>query len=60
MSGVIIEAGICFLLIFTPFAFAGVEGWAIGVLQIVAGIVTATWALDRYRQRGATPMRRAR
>ncbi|MGH9870166.1 MAG: O-antigen ligase family protein [Candidatus Polarisedimenticolia bacterium] len=60
MPGVIIEAGISFLLIFTPFAFGGVEGWALGVLQIVAGIVTATWALDRFRQRGSTPMRRAR
>jgi O-antigen ligase len=60
VSGVIVEAGIHFILLFTPFAFGGVEGWAIGVLQIVTGIVVAAWALDRLGQRGATPMRGGR
>jgi O-antigen ligase len=53
VSGLVIEAGVSFLLFFTPFAFGGVEGWALGVLQIVAGVVTAAWALDRLSQRGA-------
>src|SRR5437867_609395 len=42
--GLIIEGGIYFLLIFTPFAFGGVETWAQGVLQIVVGAVVAAWA----------------
>ncbi len=56
VSGLVIEAGVSFLLFFTPFAFGGVEGWALGVLQIVAGVVTAAWALGRLSQRGAIPI----
>lgn len=32
------------LLLFTPLAFGGVEDWALGVLQILTGIVVAAWA----------------
>ena len=47
MAGVLIETGIYFLLLFTPFAFAGVELWAKGILQIVAGLTVAIWLLTR-------------
>jgi O-antigen ligase len=57
VSGVLIEAGVYFVLIFTPFAFGGVEGWAIGVLQIVTGLVVAAWAIERLGQRGVAPLR---
>jgi len=50
---VIIEAGVYLILVFTPFAFAGVEAWAIGVLQILCGVVVSAWALDRLRGGGA-------
>lgn len=46
MSGHIIEGGIYFLLLFTPLAFGGVEAWAQGVIQAVAGIVFIAWAWE--------------
>lgn len=52
MSGLIIEAGVYFLLFFTPFAFGGVEMWAMGVLQIVSGIVFTAWAFGDGVERG--------
>jgi len=61
VSGPIVEAGIYFLLLFTPFAFGGVEGWAKGVIQIVSGVVVAAWALERPAHRlGAGRSRRRR
>src|SRR5213593_528187 len=45
--GLIIEGGIYFLLLFTPIAFGGVEMWAQGVFQIVAGLVVAAWLWTR-------------
>ena len=56
MSGLVIEVGVSFLLFFTPFAFGGVEAWALGVLQIVAGFVTAAWMLDRLSRGRAVPI----
>jgi O-antigen ligase/polysaccharide polymerase Wzy-like membrane protein len=47
VSGVLVEGGIYFLLLFTPFAFGGVEDWALGVLQGVAGVVFVAWAWGR-------------
>ena len=52
MSGLIIEGGIYLLILLTPFAFGGIEAWAQGIIQILAGIVVAVWAwraLDRGR-----------
>lgn len=46
--GLIIEGGVSFLLLFTPFAFGGVEMWAKGIFQIVAGIVFAAWVWSRF------------
>ena len=50
MRSVLIEGGLAFLLFFAPFAFGGVEVWAIGVIQIVCGIVFVAWAW-RYDER---------
>ena len=50
---VIIEGGLYFLLAFMPFAFGGVENWAIGIMQIVAGIITAVW-IWHVRQSAST------
>ncbi|HKY31324.1 MAG TPA: O-antigen ligase family protein [Candidatus Polarisedimenticolia bacterium] len=47
MSGLVAEAGIHALVLFAPLAFGGVEGWALGVIQIIAGIVAAAWAVGR-------------
>ena len=47
MSGWLVEGGVYFRLFFTPLAFGGVEGWAEGIFQIVAGVVTAAWAWGR-------------
>ncbi len=58
MSGRIIEGGVYFLLLFTPFAFGGVEMWAAGILQIVAGIVFVAWALGEGAERGLLNARR--
>lgn len=55
VANLLVESGIYFLLIFTPFAFGGVERWAEGVLQIVAAIVVMAWALGR----GSEPASRA-
>lgn len=44
----IIEGGIYFLLLFTPLAFGGVERWAVGVLQVVAGVVFVAWAWEDW------------
>lgn len=44
MSGLLVEGGIYFLLLFTPLAFGGVEMWAIGVFQIAATLVFVAWA----------------
>ncbi|HET9482165.1 MAG TPA: hypothetical protein VFP98_10455, partial [Candidatus Polarisedimenticolia bacterium] len=44
MARFIVEGGIYLLIFFTPFAFGGVELWAQGVLQIVAGLVVAAGA----------------
>jgi O-antigen ligase len=44
MRRYLIEGGIYFLLVFTPFAFGGVEMWAQGIIQIVSGIVFVAWA----------------
>ncbi len=44
MSGLLVEGGIYFLLLFTPLAFGGIETWAIGVIQIAATIVFVAWA----------------
>ena len=49
--GPILEGGVYFLLFFTPLAFGGVEGWARGVLQIVAGIVIGAWIWGRRDRR---------
>lgn len=46
MPGLLIEGGVYFLIVFTPFAFGAVESWAIGVLQIVSGLVVAAWAWE--------------
>jgi O-antigen ligase len=46
----LIEGGIAFLLLFAPFAFGGVEVWALGVIQIVCGLVFVAWAW-RYDDR---------
>ncbi len=54
MSGLVVEAGIYFLLLFTPFAFGGVEMWAKGVIQIVSGLVIAAWALEPPARRLGT------
>lgn len=43
MASLVIEAGVYLLLVFTPFAFGGVELWAIGVVQIITGIVFVAW-----------------
>src|SRR5574342_865263 len=51
MTGLVIEGGIYFLLVFVPFAFGGVETWAQGVLQIVAGAIVAAWAWERFGRR---------
>ncbi|HZI94672.1 MAG TPA: O-antigen ligase family protein [Patescibacteria group bacterium] len=62
--GLIIEGGVYFLLLFTPFAFGGVELWALGVFQIVAGLVVAAWAWSVHDQapgsRGLSSYRGAR
>jgi len=55
VTGLVVEAGIYFLLLFSPFAFGGVEGWALGVIQGVAGLVFVAWAWGRIQ--GATPGR---
>jgi len=47
VTAAIVEAGVYFLLLFTPFAFGGVEGWATGILQGVAGAVFVAWAWNR-------------
>ena len=53
VSGLIVEAGTYLLLLFTPLAFGGVEGWALGVFQILAAVVFVAWALG-----GGNPLRR--
>jgi len=60
VSGLIVEAGIYFLILFTPFAFGGVEMWAKGVIQIVSGIVVAAWALERPHLRLGSGRKRHR
>ena len=50
VRSVLIEGGLAFLLFFAPFAFGGVEVWAIGVIQIVCGIIFVAWAW-RYDER---------
>ena len=57
MSGFIIEGGIYFLILFTPFAFGGVELWAQGVLQIVTGIIVAAWIWNRSGRPAQGPQR---
>ena len=57
MTGLIIEGGIYFLILFTPFAFGGVEMWAQGVLQIVAGIVVAAWIWGRDSEQATSTAR---
>ncbi|HET6373645.1 MAG TPA: O-antigen ligase family protein, partial [Candidatus Polarisedimenticolia bacterium] len=57
MTALLIEGGIYFLLIFTPFAFGGVESWALGILQIVTGIVVAAWLWRGYEARERGPRR---
>ena len=47
MTGLIIEGGVYFLLLFTPFAFGGVEMWAQGVVQIISGVVFTAWCWER-------------
>lgn len=42
-----VEGGVYFLLLFCPFAFGAVEAWAIGIVQIVCGLVFGAWAWDR-------------
>ncbi|HEY3174755.1 MAG TPA: O-antigen ligase family protein [Candidatus Polarisedimenticolia bacterium] len=46
MTGLIIEGGLYALLLFTPFAFGGVELWAQGILQIVTGVIVVAWVQD--------------
>jgi O-antigen ligase len=56
VSGLIVEAGIYLLLLFTPMAFGGVEAWAIGVFQILSSIVFVAWAMGEgspFRAPGA-------
>ncbi|MFQ5701238.1 MAG: O-antigen ligase family protein [Acidobacteriota bacterium] len=59
MAGFLIESGVYFLLLFTPFAFGGVELWAQGVLQIVTGIIVFAWILGRSPTDPGRPMKRA-
>ncbi|HZE89645.1 MAG TPA: O-antigen ligase family protein, partial [Verrucomicrobiae bacterium] len=42
-----VEGGVYFLLLFTPLAFGGVEGWALGVVEIVAALTLLVWAWNR-------------
>ena len=35
------------LLVFAPLAFGGVEGWARGAIQILAGLLAALWTIER-------------
>ncbi len=55
MSGVLVEACLCLLLVFAPFAFGGVELWAQGVIQIVAGVAVAAWAWRAMESRRTEP-----
>jgi O-antigen ligase len=43
MRVVLIEGGIYLLLLFAPLAFGGVELWAVGVIQILSGLVFVAW-----------------
>jgi O-antigen ligase len=52
VQAVIIEGGIYFLLLFMPFAFGGVELWALGVFQIVTSLIVLAWAWGGWRSRG--------
>lgn len=52
MTGLIIEGGVYFLLLFAPFAFGGVEMWAQGVIQVVTGFVFVAWCWERLGSRG--------
>src|SRR5258705_11822246 len=47
VTGLIIEGGVSLLLLFSPFAFGGVEMWAQGVFQIVTGFVFTVWCWQR-------------
>lgn len=55
MAGVLIEIGIYLLIFLTPFAFGGVELWAKGAIQILAGLVVLVWLLDRLASRERRP-----
>ena len=44
----VIERGILFLLIFTPFAFGAVQDWSIAVMEIAAFLVLGAWLIE-YR-----------
>ncbi|MBI3448714.1 MAG: O-antigen ligase family protein [Acidobacteria bacterium] len=55
MRNAIVEGGIYFLLLFTPLAFGGVEGWALGVLEIVAAVILLAWAWDRGERDASAP-----
>ncbi len=59
MSGLVVEGGIYFLLLFTPLAFGGVESWAIGIFQIAAAVVFVAWALGEGSPWGASRARLA-
>lgn len=54
VTGLIIEGGVYFLLLFTPFAFGGVEMWAQGVVQIISGVVFTAWCWQRLGNRDET------
>lgn len=43
VRGVLIEALTYLLLLFTPFAFGGVELWVVGVVQILSGVLLVAW-----------------
>ncbi len=58
MYSVVIEGGLYFLLALMPFAFGGVENWAIGIMQIVAGIMAAAWITHMRPDRPGSQVRR--
>lgn len=41
----VIEAGLIFLIVFTPFAFGAVELWAYTIMELVVLLLVAVWVL---------------
>jgi tetratricopeptide (TPR) repeat protein len=54
---VFIQAGILFLIFFTPIPFGSIDLWAVTIMRVVVGLITLVWLLQVYLERKDNPDR---